>query len=154
MASASGIIAADLTRLTTTIAKSRNRLQTVAANEVGFDLRRRIFNEGQASDGTGIGEYNYLPYREYRKKRGRQVGYVDLELDGDLRRAITTGVAGKDVVLGITNEDEAAIAAKHEERYKKAIFTPNDSEEEQGEQAFLTELDIVAKSAFNATQGR
>lgn len=150
MGRGANIISADLTRFADSIAKNRNRLQTVASNEVGFGLRTRIFNRGEATEGEGIGDYKNLSYRKYRESRGRQVSYVDLELDGDLRRAITTGVSGKDVVLGITNDTEAGIAAKQEERYKKQIFTPSNEEEKQGELAFLAELDIVAKLAFGA----
>lgn len=141
-------IAKDLTKLATAIAENISRFQTVSSNVAGFTLRRRIFNDGKATEGSGIGEYNNLPYRKYRERRGRQVSYVDLELSGDLRRSITTGVAGKDVVLGFVNEDEVTIAESHQKRYGKEIFVLNDAELEAAEEAFIREVDIVAREAF------
>lgn len=137
-----------LDRIIKTVVANRQRYQTVAANEAGFDLRRRIFNSGQATDGSGIGEYNYLPYKRYRQSRGRQVAYVDLQLDGNLFRNIQTGASGKDIVLGFVDPDQAAIAAKHEQRYGKDIFVTSEAEDEAAEQAFRKELDITIAKAL------
>lgn len=142
------VIQRDMNRFIELVKRNKNRFQTVAANEVKDRLKRRVFNNGKAASGESIGSYKNLSYREYRKKRGRQVQYVDLQLEGDLFNSVQTGRSGNDVVLGITKNEQADIAAKNEQRYGKAIFKASESEEKAARDVFLEELHIVAREAF------
>ena len=61
-----------------------------ATNTLYGHIIYRIFNEGNAADGSTIGQYS-TGYKRRRNKRGRQTAYKDFEIDGTLRRAIQIG---------------------------------------------------------------
>lgn len=67
-------------------------------------------------------------YAGFRKTVGRQTGYVDTELTGDLRLSLQTGTANGRIVFGFTNAKNAGKAAGLEKRFGKAIYTPSDIE--------------------------
>lgn len=131
-------------------AKVNTDAQTVAANTVGGQERRRIFNNGLATDGGPIGQYA-ASTKKQRAKAGRQTSKVDLEFSGTLRRSIQTGVSGKDVVLGIVETSEpksggfktAENAASQEDRFGKEIFAPTEKEAAAGTKAYT---DFIVKA--------
>ena len=63
---------------------------------------KQIFTNGEDENGTKD-KYKEGSYKEYRRKRGRQVGYVDLILEGDLFRDFSTTVVkiGNSWVTGV-----------------------------------------------------
>lgn len=51
-------------------------------------MKRRIFNQSLAVDGSGLGKYFSDQYERDRQREGRQVANKDLEFTGTLRRSI------------------------------------------------------------------
>ena len=45
----------------------------------------RIFEKGRKPDSTQIGNYASDKYKEKRRKKGLQVGYIDMKFTGDLK---------------------------------------------------------------------
>lgn len=93
-------------------------------------MKQRVFNEGEAADGTKLGNYRSKSHAKKRRLRGRQTGYKDLEFEGDLRRSLTVGTNGGDVVLGFSTDKGRLIAAYQESDRQtgKEIWSPTDSE--------------------------
>ena len=99
-------------------------------------MKRRIFNDGQATGGSRIGKYKSKSWIKKRSESGRQTNKVDLQFKGDLIRSFKTVRDGDDVVLAIVNDQDFAKAAGNEKRRKKEIFTPSKQEVVQIEQYF------------------
>lgn len=67
-------------------------------------------------------------YKEYRGAVGRQNQTVDLNLTSSLFLSFKTGVKNGAVVLGFNNREKGDLMRHHEDRYRKAIATPNNDE--------------------------
>lgn len=98
-------------------------------------IKVRIFNEGQNTAEAPIGKYKSKYWVKAREKRGNQVGAVDLEFTGDLRRSIKPLMDGDDAVLAIADDldykkamGQEEIQGKKKGGGKMEIFTPSDSE--------------------------
>ena len=133
------------------IVRGLNRLLNASLNRVIIaggkrgegEMKYRIFNEGLDAERELIGAYS-SGYAAYRRARGRQTSYVDLEFTGELRNAIKLGTAkGGAVTLGITNSNRANVAAKLEKQYQKTIFALSDVEVKQVEQSIILEIDAI-----------
>lgn len=86
-------------------------------------LKKRIFNEGKASDGARIGSYSQLSgWRKIRESKGRQVAYKDLFFNGDLQRNITVGTNKGDFVLGFASDKFRKIMEGQEQQTSKDII--------------------------------
>jgi hypothetical protein len=88
------------------------------------DLQTRVFNsEEGAKDikGQGLGGYSN-GYAAYRRSKGRQTKYVDLELTGSLRRNFQITQVGDRVAIVVPSATERAKIDKLEKQYKKNIF--------------------------------
>lgn len=140
---------AELKRLARLLPREKHRLQTAACLKVQGLIRRRIHNFGRATDGSEIGQYSQ-GYAEKRRTglkiggvifKGLQTNYVDLEVTGDLRRAIMTGTLEGNVVLGV-NEAELGKALKHERKYGE-IYAPTTEEIKAGDEAIDLELSYI-----------
>ena len=80
-------------------------------------MKRRIFNQSLAADGSTLGGYESEDYSRKRQRSGRQVGRKDLEFDGTLRRAIeVVTVNNTKAQIRITNPDSADIAFYQEQQ--------------------------------------
>ena len=90
--------------------------------------KARIFNEGKASDNTSLGAYKNARYKAFRQSIGRQTGYKDLEVFGDLRRNFTVGTNGDDIVLGFATDKARLIAVGQEQQTGKEIWKPTKEE--------------------------
>jgi len=134
--------------------EAKRNYQTVAANHVKGNFDERIYQQGKATDGSGIGEkYSDNPlnvplqdvrripglsgrktgffsggYEQLRKEAGRQTNFVDLELTGSLKGSGAVGTDGEDVVFGFINAADQKISKKLERQYKKTIFKVADSD--------------------------
>lgn len=109
--------------------RSNSRVVTVPMNTLLAAINRRVHVEGVASDNSRIAD-SYSPlYAAIRQAKGRQVQYVDLEVFGNLRRNLEVHTIGENYAIGFTNDKQLIIAASHEERYDKPIFSPTDQEE-------------------------
>jgi len=128
----------------------------ILLNNAGAEIRRRIFNEGKATEGK-IGAYK-TKSKVIREQLGLQTDYVDLEITGTLRRSIQVGISENDKVLGIAeinyenNFSTDKLAIKQEENFKKEIFTISEKEIEiafKGADEWLDkQLDIELEKMF------
>lgn len=74
-------------------------------------MKRRIFNQSLAADGTSLGPYYSEQYSRDRERDGRQTTRKDLERDGSLRRSVeVVTVNNTKAEIRITNEQDAKIA--------------------------------------------
>jgi hypothetical protein len=64
-----------------------------------------------------------------KSEAGRQIGYVDLEFTGELRKSIQVVESGRDVFLAIINDEDYKKAKGNEKNYKTTIFEPTVKEE-------------------------
>lgn len=110
------------------IEKAIQGYETLIVSDVEGALVQRIFNKGQDEKEQGIGKYKEGYYKRKRAKVGRQVQYVDLEFNGDLRRSIVKGIKADKLVLGFNNTDKAEIAGYLETKYDKPIFAASKNE--------------------------
>lgn len=91
-------------------------------------MKGRIFNDGKATDGSAIGRY-VSDWKKIRERAGRQIGFVDLQFDGDLKNGIQVGKeGGNNNTLGFTRTKERLKADGHETYRKKKIFKPTKTE--------------------------
>ncbi len=149
----------DLNRLLNAIEKNKNRIQQVGYNNMKGSLVRRIFNNGESTDGGPIGQYAFTTKRS-RQRRGFQISRVDLEISGTLRRSIIVGKFGDELVLGMKDQLEPGTsltttqnAIDQEQRFNKEIFAPSKAEVKEGEVAILKEVNIIAKKALKSSTG-
>jgi hypothetical protein len=78
-------------------------------------MKRRIFNQSLAADGSSLGPYFSEQYARDRKREGRQTARKDLEMTGTVRRAIeVVSVNNTKAEVRITNTDAADIARYQE----------------------------------------
>lgn len=103
------------------------RWQRIAALTVFAVHKPRIFEQGLAGDGSGIGQYVDGPYKEKRRKRGRETTFVNLEMFGSMKKDYQVTKSGL-VAYGFSNTREAEKADANEIRYGKEIFVLTDSE--------------------------
>jgi hypothetical protein len=99
---------------------TKNRSKTLKALGSGKGGKKRR---------TAIGERtNLSPYERKRIKAGRQIGYKDLEFNGDFKLAFKVGKRNGKFVFGIVGDKNKLIAQGQEEQNKKLIFVPTINE--------------------------
>jgi len=103
--------------------------QRKAALTVFAVHKPRIFEKGIAADDTKIGEYVDGPYKDKRRKKGREVGFVNLEMFGSMKKDYQVSKEGE-VGFGFSNRVELDKADFNEQRYGKVIFGLTDKEAE------------------------
>ena len=131
----------------------------VQAQDLLGAISYRIFNEGKSSDGSAIGQYAGADsksrgrYKALRNARGRRIDTVDLQFTGSLFESIKTGSDENGALIGFTIDELAKIGRYNEERYKKAIFKPSESEAENAKELMVDwikeELNNKIKSIFS-----
>ena len=160
----------DLTeRIIDLLFENAEQVSLVAAKAAEAELKRRVFNDGKAADGSMIGSYStkegrfgesafavkgaFRPdagkrsmlltggYAELRRINGRQADYVDLQYTGSLIRSITTRATGGAHAVVISNNGDADIARHNEARFGKAIFAAGKTELEAIERAVIFEIE-------------
>lgn len=104
----SDIVKNDLERFEAAVKREANGIRLVVVNTVKSALVRRIFNNGIASDGTDIGQYERST-KIFRNYIGRRIDKVDLEITGTLRRSVQVGRYNERTVLGIVENKEPFI---------------------------------------------
>jgi hypothetical protein len=123
-------LAADLQQA---LPEIKSKLDVVLMQNAGAALRKRIHNEGKATDGSSIGSYSPASVL-LRSQEGLQTDYVDLEQTGTLRRSQQSGVSNGETVLGIAEinytdgETTPEVAMYQEQRFGKKIFTLSEDE--------------------------
>jgi len=149
--------------------ENAEQVSLVAAKAAEAALKRRVFNEGKAADGTMIGQYStkearfgesafavrgaFRPdagkrsmlltggYAELRRLNGRQANYVDLQYTGSLIRSITTQATGGAHAVVISTNDDAEVARHNEARFGKVVFEAGENELQAIEQAAIFEIE-------------
>lgn len=103
--------------------------QRIAASTVFAEHKPRIFEKGEAADGTKIGEYVDGPYKQKRLVKGREVDFVNLEMTGAMKKDYQLTARGSEIVgFGFSNQTELDKAEYNETRYGKKIFELSQSE--------------------------
>lgn len=111
-------------------------------------MKVRIHNQGLNTALGRIGQYS-PGYAKKRRMAGRQVAYVDLEFDGDLRRGYTTGVTSDKGTncIGFVNDAETAKASENDSRFS-LTFYPTDQEQDEADEAYSDMLDKILRNAL------
>ena len=145
-------------RLEADMPRIKDKFDAVILQSLQSTLRRRIFNEGKATEGEEIGQYS-TDYALLREQEGFQTSRVDLERSGELRRSVQVGKIGNEQVLGIKQTrypDEGTtdeIAEFQEQNFGKEIFTLSDAEIEEAykdaEASIIKDIDELINKALN-----
>lgn len=115
-------------------------------------IKKRVHNRGEKSSGELIGGYSkaWAKRRKNHPKAARQVSYVDLEFDGDLRKDTVIGKASDNNanVLGFKTELATDKATGNEARFGGPIFSPSKEETDEAIQSYKDTLDRKLKDAL------
>jgi hypothetical protein len=126
----------DLKTMFTTIVRAANRAEIAALKSLEGAMKVRVHNDGGAEDGQ-IGRYS-PGYAKLRRRKGRQVAYVDLALTDELAAGYTVGKTLNDHnALGFTDDFSAYKARKNEEHFDKVIFAPTKDEEDEMDRTYI-----------------
>jgi hypothetical protein len=91
---------------------------------------RRIHNDGQAVDGSEIGDYEDGSYKKKRTKKGRRVDKVDLSFSGKLSKEFSiAAISDSDIGIGFITEYGAKLSEYLEEKYGKKIWGITEEDE-------------------------
>lgn len=131
---------------------AKDKADFVAINNMLAEMKRRIFTDGVASDGSDIGQYQVTPgqHRKRRVARGLQVSYVDLKFDGGLMNALQVGKVKDRYVMGFTLAKFRLIAQGNEEQRGKEIFAPTTEEINRAQELRGTEFKRQLQICLNA----
>lgn len=121
-------------------------IQLVAMKRGEAEMKLRIFDEGRSTNGASLGNYRSESHKRKRVRRGRQIASKDLELEGDLRRSITTGQQDGKAVLGITTNRQRIIAEGQERQIGREVFSLSDAAKD----AIFATIRQEAKRTINA----
>ena len=133
-------IPADIAMITKNLLLHVNDYEIAGLSELAGLYKRRIHNNGEATDGSKIGNYKSAQYKAFRVLQNRQVSYKDLELYGDLRRSEQIGVSNGRNVFGFTRDLSRLIAEGQQEQTGKIIFGVSDKEQQAADDAYIREL--------------
>jgi hypothetical protein len=114
------------------------QLATIA---IAAESTERIFNKGQDKAGQAIGRYSEA-YKERRKKKGLQTGFVDLTFTTTLNKSIVNN----ENQVYFKNEYGRKVSGYNETTYKKRIFAPTEKEKELALEIINEELKKLWKS--------
>lgn len=131
----------------------------IAVNEAKAEFQNRIFNsEEGAKDVKGKKLFSRIskeskysnPYVKYRRSKGRQTNYIDLEFTGSLRRDIKVLKTEDKVFIDIISGFELSKVAHLENLYNTNIFSLNNDEKEiykrKSNDLFIREIKKICKN--------
>jgi hypothetical protein len=151
------VLIADINRVL-----QNERVLIAAANSVLAAQKDRIFNKGDATNGSKIGQYSTKPisisrrrqarqtgktrftggYREYKSLTGKEASFVNLQDTGQMMMDLGTTIVGRgEVGIGFSNQFNADKSYWAEEKYKKEIFFTSDKEDDLFDRVIQFELD-------------
>lgn len=104
-----------------------DRLRRTALSTVLALHKPRIFDKGQSSDGSQIGTYSKA-YGEKKSLLGRNPGYVNLRMTGQMASDYGLVVNGETYAFGFQNSFNADKADWLMDKYNKDIFHLSESE--------------------------
>ena len=146
MAQGYEILIADINRML-----SNERVMIGAVNSVLASQKKRIFEQGKASDESKIGTYGTKPisisrsrqarqtgktrfpggYREYKSLTGKESSFVNLQDTGQMMMDLGTSVVGLgEYGIGFSNDFNGDKSEWNEKKYKKEIFASTDKEDD------------------------
>jgi len=104
------------------VIKQLDDVDKVIAKELTGTLQlfvSRVFDSGKNEDGVIYGKSYSPSYKKYRLKRGREVNRVNLQLEGDMRKDIGSGIKkkGQKIGFGFNNPFNRDKWGWNEERY-------------------------------------
>ena len=101
-----------------------NRLELSIASSMQTSTADRIFNQGKAADGSGIGTYSdgYLKTRAKRGLSGSKVILISGEFQTGMKDDWSVINTGNKVGLGFKNDFNGDKSEWVEETYSKVIF--------------------------------
>ena len=106
-------------------------------------VKVRIFDRGQAANGSQIGRYSD-PYVKQRIKKGLGSGKkVVLEFTGQMRNDFQVVEQGGQIGSGFLNKVNTDKSFWVEKTYTKQIFDLTDSEEQLVEDLYQQEVDAI-----------
>lgn len=139
------VLIADINRILS------NGVLVAAVNSVMAMQKKRIFEDGKASNDSKIGTYGTKPisiskgrqakqtgktrfrggYREYKSLTGKEAGFVNLQDTGQMMMDLGTTLVGRNEVgIGFSNTFNADKSEWNETKYKKEIFATTESEDD------------------------
>ena len=151
------VLIADINRVL-----QNERVLIAAANSVLAAQKDRIFNKGDAANGSKIGQYSTKPisisrrrqarqtgktrfpggYREYKSLTGKEASFVNLQDTGQMMMDLGTTIVGRgEVGIGFSNQFNADKSYWAEKKYKKEIFFTSDKEDDLFDRVIQFELD-------------
>lgn len=130
-------------------AKSIDAAEVAALLFLEGRIKFRVHNSGQKPEGQQIGTYKPFTIRK-RRAKGRQVGYVDLQFEGNLINGYKVGVTADtgNNCLGFINDVETQKAIDNEARFGAPIFAPSDDEINKAMASYKAVLDQKLKNAI------
>jgi hypothetical protein len=93
----------------------------------------RIFTDGKAVDGSNIGNYKEGAHKEKRKKKNKEVNYVNLSFSGTLSKEFSIATTGNNIGIGFITDYGADLHEYLEEKYNKKIWGVTQEDEEKSE---------------------
>lgn len=109
------------------IRECTNEAALFALTDLIGNYKRRIQQEGKATDEGQIGRYS-AKYAAYRKESGRQTAKVDLTFTGDMINSIQLGEFDGKLVMGFEEREQREKADQNESIFSKKIFSLTDNE--------------------------
>lgn len=136
------------------IEKIINSIDKVIDNVAEFHIEQaksmllnRVFEENTNANGVSFGKYTSKSYMAYRKKLGRQINKVDLQLKENLIKSIVVGKTDDGYALFYNNDEQKKIGGYQDIRYGKT-FAISDAEHKELLQKSLQYLYELNNSVF------
>lgn len=150
------ILISDLNKLL-----KNDRVMIAATNSVLAEQKKRIFQQGKASNEQRIGVYSTNPisisrksqsrntgktyfkggYKQYKSLSGKNSNFVTLDNTGQMKMDLSTFVLGKgEYGIGFNNDFNSDKRDWMEEKYGKDIFSTTSKEDNLFERVVLSQL--------------
>jgi hypothetical protein len=114
-------------------------------------MKRRIFDQSLAADGSDLGPYYSKQYIRKRQKNGRQVGKKDLEFEGSIRRAIEVVTVSTTKAEAIFTDDDSADIARWQEQQIYNLRNGRPANEASGGKVPIFELNELELEIVQTT---
>jgi hypothetical protein len=106
----------------------------IAADVVASNIGR-IHNDGEAVDGTKIGDYATGSYKTKRQEKGKRIDKVDLSFTGKLSKEFSFAAVSKsEVGVGFLTDYGGNLHEALEEKYNKKIWGVTQEDERVAEE--------------------
>lgn len=119
--------AAQLDSLIADIPTIINDAMELALNEAEGLVEERIFNKNVDITGASFGDYSKA-YKRKRKKAGLQVGVIDFQFKGDLKKDVVQNISRDGWALLLNSTLSEKKARGNEKRKGKKIFEISNEE--------------------------